>query len=296
MSTWVKIYNGMPSHPKLLRARADAGWLHLCGLCYSNEHLTDGFIAREVLVIAAPGVKHPERLAARLASVGLWHEVDGGWQIHEYSEYQRSASEVKERRTRDAERKAQDRASDGSPRGQNADSSADSSRARTRETRACSQDREEKAEKKREEKTNSSSSGSADADREARLATVDDLENCRLFFALGRDRNPKMKVPRPGSGERTAALRSMRLLRCRDGNTADEIQQAIRWLFTDPCDDAGFWGTTIQAPSGLRQHFPQLWSKMTVGSNVVQMRGQRRESAGDLIDEIRATQTAGSAA
>lgn len=118
--TWVRIYNTLPSNPKVLMAGERAAWLYVCGLCYSNEHLTDGFIARHVLPVAAPGVKHTEALARQLVVAGLWHEVDGGWQTHDYGDHQRSAAEIRERRARDAERKATARSA-GSPRGQTAD-------------------------------------------------------------------------------------------------------------------------------------------------------------------------------
>lgn len=114
---------------------------------------------------------------------------------------------------------------------------------------------------KGKETKNTSSSGAERADKERAKASDEDRANCRLFAELGRVRNEKMKVPK--AGEETSWLREMRLLRERDGNTAAEIERLIRWLFTDPCQDAAFWGTTIQAPSGLREHFPQLWSKMT---------------------------------
>lgn len=117
MSTWVKVYNGLPAHPKIIAAGDRAGWLFVCGLCYSNEHLTDGYIPRAVLPVAAPGVKFPERLAAKLVEVGLWHDLGDGWQIHEYTETQRGAAEVKAKRKADAKRQAERRASTASSEG-----------------------------------------------------------------------------------------------------------------------------------------------------------------------------------
>lgn len=121
MTTWVKVYNSLPSHPKYLLAGDRAGWLAICGLCYSNEHLTDGFIPQHVLPVVAPGVRRPEELAQRLVIAGLWHEVDGGWQIHGYEEHQRSADEVRERRAADSARKAKQRSNE-SPQNVRADS------------------------------------------------------------------------------------------------------------------------------------------------------------------------------
>lgn len=112
MTNWVKVMNSLPSHPKILLAGDRAAWLYVCGLCYSNEHLTDGFIAKAVLVVAAPGVKAPERLSARLVEAGLWEAVDGGWQVHDYGEHQRTAAQVKDVRRKDRERKGAKDSSD----------------------------------------------------------------------------------------------------------------------------------------------------------------------------------------
>lgn len=127
MTTWIKVYNSMPSHPKVLMAGDRAAWLSVCALCYSNEHLTDGFIATHALPVVAPGAKGAEKLAATLVKVGLWHEVTGGWQIHDYGEHQRSSDEIRARRAKDAERKAAGR-SNGSPQFVRADSATDSAR------------------------------------------------------------------------------------------------------------------------------------------------------------------------
>lgn len=105
MTNWIKVMNSLPSHPKILRAGERAAWLYVCGLCYANEHLTDGYIDKAVLVVAAPGVKAPERLAAELVDAGLWDVVDGGWQVHDYGDHQRTAAQVKNIRRKDRERK-----------------------------------------------------------------------------------------------------------------------------------------------------------------------------------------------
>lgn len=109
MSTWIKVYNSLPTHPKIIRAGDRAAWLFVCGLCYCNEHLTDGYIDAAVLQILAPGVRSVEKLASALVSSGLWEQVEGGWQVHEYREFQRSASEVREQRAKATERKRRSR-------------------------------------------------------------------------------------------------------------------------------------------------------------------------------------------
>lgn len=250
MTTWVKVYDTLRGHRKALQAGDRAMWLYVCGLSYANEQQTDGFIPEVALPAVAPGVKSPERLAALLVAAELWHASNGGWEIHDYLAVQRSADEIAERKRKDRERK-----SNGIPHGIRVESDPTPNGFHALDT-----DTDKRRGK--EAPNGASPSGSADADREARLATEDDLESCRLFFELGRQRNPKMRVPRADTSERTTALRDMRLLRTADHNTVEEIQSTIRWLFTDPGKDAVFWGTTIQAPSGLREHFSQVVSKM----------------------------------
>jgi hypothetical protein len=111
-------------------------------------------------------------------------------------------------------------------------------------------------------------SSAARIDRERDKASAEDLANCRLFAQLAQQRNAKVRIPKADTGEWAKWLSSMRLCRERDSNSADEIERLIRWVFTDPSSDAMFWGSTIQAPSGFREHFGQMWSKMSAASGL----------------------------
>lgn len=147
---WIKAENSMPSHPKILAANLGVsctpGWLFVCGLCYANEHLTDGFIPIHVLPALAPGTKKVSAAVARLVAAQLWHEIEGGWIIHDYQDFQRSADAIRERRTADSARKAIAR-SNGNPRGLRADS-------RPSRARAPSLEVEVEVEENRREKVN----------------------------------------------------------------------------------------------------------------------------------------------
>jgi hypothetical protein len=99
------------------------------------------------------------------------------------------------------------------------------------------------------------------AEHENGKASDDDKANCRLFAERLLSHNPKAKIPKAGTGSHAEWLRSMRLLREHDGNGADEIARLIRWLFDSGDKGALFWADTLKAPSGLREHFPQLWAK-----------------------------------
>jgi hypothetical protein len=96
-STWVKLADTFPYHPKVLAVGPEAGWLYVCGLCHCSAHLTDGFIAASAMPHLTP-LKRPERLAARLVAERLWDAVDGGWSVHDYTTQQRTRAEVEHQR------------------------------------------------------------------------------------------------------------------------------------------------------------------------------------------------------
>lgn len=105
-------------HPKIYKAGSQLGdngaalalSVYLDGLSYAREHLTDGFIPEKYL--ASSGlVSKPYLVARALASrsVRLWHRVPGGYQIHDYHDWNRNASEVKQKREAERVKKARQR-------------------------------------------------------------------------------------------------------------------------------------------------------------------------------------------
>ena len=91
---WIRVQSSVPRHPKFLEAGPAASWLWVCGLAYSQEGLTDGFIPFQALSML--GVRSPEPLKRKLVAVGLWDEIKGGWQIHDYLHHNRSADQVRQ--------------------------------------------------------------------------------------------------------------------------------------------------------------------------------------------------------
>jgi len=92
---WVAIDVTARMHLKQQRAGAEASWLWACGVCYCQEKLTDGFIAREKLsVLTFIDGDLVAALAARLVEVGLWEAVEGGFRVHDYLDYQQSHETV----------------------------------------------------------------------------------------------------------------------------------------------------------------------------------------------------------
>jgi hypothetical protein len=101
---WARIDDGFPLHPKTLQAGPFGAWLYVCGLCYCNRFLTDGFIP-EAAVPVMGLTDAPQAAAAALVQVGLWDKVKGGFQVHDYAEHNRSKGEVKDWREKQRARK-----------------------------------------------------------------------------------------------------------------------------------------------------------------------------------------------
>lgn len=90
---WVRLDDQFPDHPKIDQAGPLAGWLFVCGLAYCNRQLTDGFIPKATMPRLST-VPNPAKVARALVDAGLWDAVDGGWQVHDYLDFQPSRDKV----------------------------------------------------------------------------------------------------------------------------------------------------------------------------------------------------------
>lgn len=92
--TWVRVEASLASNHKVLTLLAEKGGDHaLCvyifALGYCGQQGTDGFIPTTAL-----GIIHGRaRDAQLLVEVGLWHEMRGGYEVHDWLEYQPSSEE-----------------------------------------------------------------------------------------------------------------------------------------------------------------------------------------------------------
>lgn len=129
--SWIRVDDKAPNHPKFLTAGPVASWLWICGQGYCATYLTDGFIP----LAALPTFPVPDSQthAERLVQANLWEVRDGGFQVHDYLDYQPSRAAVLARREEDAHRKRQERESPSprTPSGVQTDSKR-CPRARTR--------------------------------------------------------------------------------------------------------------------------------------------------------------------
>src|SRR5690606_24591325 len=80
-------------HPKVLEVGPLAECLFVRGLTYASRYLTDGFVPASHL--RRMGDLDAFEEAGKLVDAGLWYEAEGGFQIHDYLEYQPSSEKVK---------------------------------------------------------------------------------------------------------------------------------------------------------------------------------------------------------
>lgn len=103
---WVRIDDQFTDHPKAAEAGPLGIAMQVAALCYSNRHLTDGFISYAVAarLLDWTGIAKDldwdkpdqqvmgwkitwQEVAEKCEEAGLWDAVDGGWRIHDYLEY-----------------------------------------------------------------------------------------------------------------------------------------------------------------------------------------------------------------
>mgnify|MGYP007071595943 FL=1 len=95
--SWLRIEDTVPLHPKHLKAGPEASWLWVCAIAYCQRQLTEGYIPVEALpLLGVP--KNPTRLADRLVEVELFETAVGGYQVHDYLDFNASKDEALARR------------------------------------------------------------------------------------------------------------------------------------------------------------------------------------------------------
>jgi hypothetical protein len=130
----------LPTHPKILEAGArlkkrtgDVFLFYVMGIIYARTNLTDGFIPNS-FVDACGVVARPQAIAKVFVDrhIGLWRKVAGGYQIHDYHDWNPKSSEIKQKRARDRARKAAERAADNGAKPKRGQGVSTMDRSRTR--------------------------------------------------------------------------------------------------------------------------------------------------------------------
>lgn len=100
---WFKVDDQLAFHSKTVMAGNEAMGLWVRAGSWASAQLTGGFIAKHMANAMAK-----ECDAIALVEAGLWSEVDGGFQFHDWNEFQPDAEE--ERKKREETRKARSEA------------------------------------------------------------------------------------------------------------------------------------------------------------------------------------------
>ena len=103
--TWFKVDDGFWSHPKVLELSDAAVALWVKAGSYCGKHLTDGFVSAQIL----PWLTTQQHAAVELVTAGLWREVDGGFEFHDWCAYQDTRTAVEKRRAAWKERQQRHR-------------------------------------------------------------------------------------------------------------------------------------------------------------------------------------------
>jgi len=103
---WFTLDDSMWSHPKFLRLSDKAFRLWVRAGAYCAQHLTDGLVTTDTLIILGAH----RRTADELWAAGLWERApDDAYRFHDWTDYQFTREQVERRRAHDRERKAKAR-------------------------------------------------------------------------------------------------------------------------------------------------------------------------------------------
>lgn len=99
--TWFKVDDSFYDHPKSFDAPDCAVALWVRAGTWSARNLTEGFVPSAML---ARLCGDPIPAARDLVRRGLWHRTSGGYQFHDWTDYQPTKAQVEEERKKNAER------------------------------------------------------------------------------------------------------------------------------------------------------------------------------------------------
>ncbi len=103
--TWFKLDDQFDDHPKFVGLPDSALAVWVRGLAYCSRHGTDGYISWQVAGKLVAGGRRT-RVIQYLLDRAIWEPVEGGYQVHDYTDHQRSKAEIERIRAEARERKA----------------------------------------------------------------------------------------------------------------------------------------------------------------------------------------------
>lgn len=108
---WVKLDDGLWSHPKINGVSNDALALYICGLSYAGQYVTDGMLSYAIVERLAAFRRTGPSVTEELVDARLWERVERGFQIHDYLGYNKSRDEIERDRANSAQRQEKHRTS-----------------------------------------------------------------------------------------------------------------------------------------------------------------------------------------
>lgn len=109
----VVVHTSVPTGPKHWPLSDGAFRLWFAGLCWSKENLTDGYIPENMLpVLHRDALKLVKELTTPQVrgKSPLWEGTEGGYQMHDYEDWQDVKSDVQSTRKRWRQNKRKQRA------------------------------------------------------------------------------------------------------------------------------------------------------------------------------------------
>ncbi len=101
--TWLKTDDKFPEHRKIRRLTDAAYRLHHTAMCACAKDETDGLVTEADIADMEHGTRLRKHIPA-LVAAGLWDEVDGGWLIHDFLNYNPSHEQQEGKRAAARER------------------------------------------------------------------------------------------------------------------------------------------------------------------------------------------------
>ena len=250
---WFKVDDALHSHPKARRCGLDALGLWAVAGSHCMAYLTDGYVEPWFIQSWPRG----EELAARLVDADLWDtHPDGGWQFHDWDQYQPTKAQVEEEREKERERKAKwresrkDAANTGRPDGTDGGTDGGSPTVRRRGTDAAPTRPDPTLIRTSEPKGSDDEPERLDAKR-LTTTLVDALESRGV------------KTPTSLKAWNVEARRLLDI----DHRPLEEALRVLAWSQHDP-----FWSRNILSMPKFRQKYDQLRLNATDGA-VPDLRG-----------------------
>ena len=111
---WIRLDDQIAHHPKILQVGLSA-WFYVGCIAFAQRFLTDGFIPEAAIASLCGGIEKPNVHIKKLVKARLLDRKPGGYQVHDYLEFNESSASVKRRREEDRKRKTSHRNPTGIP-------------------------------------------------------------------------------------------------------------------------------------------------------------------------------------